>query len=40
MTHWYRDPKQLKLMEHLEHADTGFVLSSDDFSDSDLFRLK
>ena len=40
MTHWYRDPKQLKLMEHLHRADIGFVLSSDDFSDNDLLHLK
>jgi len=38
MTHWYRDPIQLKLMEHLHRADIGFVLSSDDFSDNDLLH--
>jgi hypothetical protein len=40
MAHWYRDPKQLKLTEHLERAGFGFVLSREDFSESDLLDLQ
>jgi hypothetical protein len=40
MTHWYREPKQVKLIEHLERAGIGFVLSSDQFSESDLLNLR
>jgi len=40
MTHWYREPKRVKLMEHLERAGIDFVLSSDGFAESDLLKLK
>lgn len=40
MTHWYRDPKQVKLIEHLERAGIDLVLCSLGFSDSDLHNLK
>jgi hypothetical protein len=40
MSHWYREPKRVKLMEHLERAGISFVLSSDGFAESDLLKLK
>jgi hypothetical protein len=40
MTHWYREPKRVKLMEHLERADLGFVLRSGEFSEDDLQSLR
>jgi hypothetical protein len=40
MTHWYREPKRVKLMEHLKRADLGFVLRSEDFSEDDLRKLR
>jgi hypothetical protein len=40
MTHWYREPKWVKLMEHLERAGIDFVLSSDQFSENNLLNLK
>jgi hypothetical protein len=39
MMHWYREPKRVKLMEHLE-AGIDFVFSSDGFGESDLRNLK
>ncbi len=40
MTHWYREPKQIKLIEHLERAGIDLVLCSLGFSDIDLQTLK
>ena len=40
MTRWYREPKRVKLMEHLEGAVIDFVLSSDGFAESDLLKLR
>jgi hypothetical protein len=40
MTHWYREPKQIRLIEHLERAGIDFVLCSFGFSDIDLQKLK
>ena len=40
MTHWYREPKRVKLMEYLQHAGINFVLSADWFAESDLLRIK
>jgi hypothetical protein len=40
MTHWYREPKRVKLMEYLQRAGIDFVLSSDWFAERDLLRLK
>lgn len=40
MTHWYREPKQIRLIEHLERAGIDFVLCSFAFSDIDLQNLK
>lgn len=40
MTHWYREPKRVKLMEHLERSGIGFVLCSEGFSEIDLDHLK
>lgn len=40
MTHWYRDPKRFRLIEHLIRADYTFVLDPADFSDTELLRLR
>jgi hypothetical protein len=40
MTHWYREPKRVKLMELLERANLGFVLRSGEFSEDDLQNLR
>lgn len=40
MTHWYREPKQIKLIAHLERAGIDFVLCSLGFSHIDLQNLK
>jgi hypothetical protein len=40
MTHWYREPKRVKLMEYLQHAGINFVLSSDWFAESELLKLR
>jgi hypothetical protein len=40
MTHWHRDPKRLKLLEHLVRTDAEFVLNSDDFSEEEFLRLR
>lgn len=40
MTHWYREPKRMKLMEPLERAGIAFVLSSDELSQGDLLNLR
>lgn len=40
MTHWYREPKRVKLVEHLERAGIDIVLCSLGFSDIDLQTLK
>lgn len=40
MTHWYREPKRVNLIEHLERAGIGFVLCSEGFSEVDLENLK
>ncbi len=40
MTHWYREPKRVKLLEHLERAGVDFVFNSDEFAESDLRNLK
>jgi len=40
MTHWYREPKRVKLMEHLKRAGLGFVLHNEAFSEDDLKTLR
>jgi hypothetical protein len=40
MMNWYREPKRVKLMEHLERARIDFVFNSDGFAESDLRNLK
>jgi len=40
MAHWYRDPKRVNLMEHLDRAGIGFVLRLGDFSENDLLNLR
>jgi hypothetical protein len=40
MTHWYREPKRVKLMEHLQRSGIDFVPSSDGFAESDLLKSK
>jgi hypothetical protein len=40
MTHWFREPKRIKLMEHLERAGIDFVLCSERFTDEDLLNFK
>jgi hypothetical protein len=40
MTHWYREPKRIKLMEHLERGGIEFVLCSEGFSEGDLRNLQ
>lgn len=40
MTHWYREPKRIKLMEHLERSEISFVLSFEEFSEDDLLNLR
>lgn len=40
MTHWYREPKRVNLMELLERAGIEFVLSRDEFSENDLLNLR
>ena len=40
MTHWYREPKRVKLMEYLQQAGINFILSSDWFAENELLKLR
>jgi hypothetical protein len=40
MTHWFREPKRIKLMDHLERAGFDFVLCSERFTKEDLLNLR
>jgi hypothetical protein len=40
MTHWYREPKRVRLIEYLDHANLAFVLNAEQFSENDLARLR
>jgi len=40
MTHWYREAKRIRLMEHLERAGINFVLCSEKFTEGDLLDLR
>jgi hypothetical protein len=40
MTHWFREPKRIKLMEHLQRPGIDFVLCSEGFPEGDLRNLQ